>query len=303
MEYKYYGIDKRFFNKICTVLKYMSLIPPLGREGFLKDNYFSCENAFNLLNTLLTQTEWVKNTDIDKGLFEGDFMCKLPDEYCELISYINRHYNEEEFKDAIKLNSRELHNFESNYRGGYYGEIYDTINNRPGELINNNFNLKPFNQINYILDELIPYCLRIESYKSYFARNIFNRNINIKHFSILYHLFVDKNKNKFNHSERQFLFLIFDSLHNLPEVIETSYKLLNNEKTNKYCIKLFEKELNEFIKLINNKAYRLDAGIKDNNQIINWCNELNRLTAYTLKALEIISKLKEIGFIEKENIN
>ena len=59
MEYKYYGIDKRFFNKICTVLKYMSLESPLARAGFLKDNYFSCKNAFNLLNTLLTQTEWI----------------------------------------------------------------------------------------------------------------------------------------------------------------------------------------------------------------------------------------------------
>lgn len=129
------------------------------------------------------------------------------------------------------------------------------------------------------LDEFITNCLEIERYKSYFIRNIFKTKI-------------------INSDESKFLYLIFDTMHNIPEVVKISYNIINNKNANTYCINLFEKELNSFLKLITKKEYRTTAKINDNIQIKIWCNELKILKPYIYKTLENINELKSIGLIE-----
>ena len=284
MEYKYYGIYKRFFNKICTVLKYMSLVSPLARAGFLKDNYFSCENAFNLLNTLLTQTEWItrENENLEIGLIKGDLMCKLSLDECELLTYIIKNYNEEIFsKEIAKGSSRTIHDFESNYEGGYFGEIYDRINikccgtewKKSNESeIDNNFILL----LNYILKR----CIIIEKLKSYYVRNLFRAS----------------RSELIAENEQKFLFYFFDCLHNIPEYIDKLFNLINGKQEDYFIFTIFERELTNLYNLLRlNPEYNF--GIHESLQIKIWIHDLQTLADHVFETCELIKQLKNNKYI------
>lgn len=55
---EYYYMDRERINRICTVLKYLSLIPSLERIDVFK-NTISTDVAFKLLNIILSDTEWI----------------------------------------------------------------------------------------------------------------------------------------------------------------------------------------------------------------------------------------------------
>lgn len=302
MEYKYYGIDKRFFNKICTVLKYMSLESPLARAGFLKDNYFSCENAFNLLNTLITQTEWItrENENREKGLLEGDLMCKLSLDDCELLTYIIKNYDEEVFaKEIQKCNSRTIHNFESNYQGGYFGEIYDRINIKCCGTEWKNKNEKNKNELE-ILNFILKRCIFIERHKSYFVRNLFvvcrYELLDISKMSFIKrrrylkkHLFISLN-------EQKFLFYFFDYLHNIPEYIDKLLNLINKKNEDKSFFVTFESELTELYGLLR-QIPEYNFNLKFSPEILRWKLELQTLSDHVFETCELIKQLKNNKYI------
>ncbi len=284
MEYKYYGIYKRYFNKICTVLKYMSLEPPLDRAGFLGNNHFSCENAFNLLNTLLTQTEWVTNEDenLEIGLIEGDLMCKLSLDECELLTYIIKNFKEEEFsKEIAKCNSRTIHDFESNYEGGYFGEIYDRINIKCcgcGTEWEKNNKLEIDNNFILLLNFILKRCIIIERLKSYFVRNLFRATSRSKLFKI-------------SENEQKFLFYFFDCLHNIPEYIDKLLNLINGKQEDYFIFTIFERELTNLYGLLRlNPEYNFE--IQENLQIKIWIHDLQPLVEYVSETCGLINQLK-----------
>ena len=94
---EYYYMDRERINRICTVLKYLSLIPSLDRIDVFK-NTISTDAAFNLLNIILGDTEWITEKDND---FLGRLKCRISDDYQNLLDYILNNYGE--FKKSLRI--------------------------------------------------------------------------------------------------------------------------------------------------------------------------------------------------------
>ena len=112
--------------------------------------------------------------------------CRIREDYQNLLDYILNNYGEFEKKFKDKTDPKfSLTAFQSNYEGGYYGEIYDRANLRKS--LNTENENKPeqeeYSHVKFLLGELRTLCIEIERYKAYFCRNLFggsrNKNLNL----------------------------------------------------------------------------------------------------------------------------
>ncbi len=294
---EYYYMDRERINRICTVLKYLSLIPSLDRIDVFK-NTISTDVAFKLLNIILSDTEWITEKDND---FLGRLKCRIPEDYQNLLDYILNNYGEfeKEFKDKTDPKFS-LTAFQSNYEGGYYGEIYDRANLRKS-LNTENENkpeLEEYSHIKFLLGELKTLSIEIERYKAYFCRNLFGGGRN-KNLNLFTRIFLPGSL-KFDLDEEKYLWLLFDSLHNIPEYIQKIDLILDGKAADKPYFELFITEINCFYKLIINEngAFKRIYGYEIflTNKIKRWMHELQAAEPSVKKVAEILFQLNETGY-------
>lgn len=287
---QYYDMNKRNVNKICTVLKYFSLIPPLERIDIFQ-NTISHDVAFRLLNFILSESEWVTEEDERQylNLFRGDFKCKIPEDYQNLLDYILNNYGDFEEKLKDKTDRKfSLTAFQSNYEGGYYGEIYDRANFRKS--LNTENENKPelaeYTHVKFLLGELKTLCIKIEMYRAYFCRNLFRvgRNNNLNLFT---RIFLPRSL-KFNRDEEKYLYLLFDSLHNIPEYIQKIDLILEGKAADKPFFELFIIQMDGLHELIVNESGAF--------KIKRWIHELQSVKPVVKKVLEILFQLSKIRY-------
>ena len=119
-----YGFDRHDkANKICTVLKYLSLTHPNLQMPELR-GIFEQNFAANLLTEIILNSRWFKDsvtTGNELSFFSKDEytyifnkFLTLYDKLSEYIKKVNVHFT--------------IESFSSNYYGSYYGEIYDNAN-------------------------------------------------------------------------------------------------------------------------------------------------------------------------------
>ncbi len=116
-----YGFDRHDkANKICAVLKYLSLTHPNLQMPELR-GIFEQKFAANLLTEIILNSCWYKDSVTIKS--ELSFFSK--DDYTYTFSKFLTLYDE--LSEYIKKANVHLtiESFSSNYDGGYYGEIYD----------------------------------------------------------------------------------------------------------------------------------------------------------------------------------
>ncbi|MDY3723055.1 MAG: hypothetical protein SOZ96_10795 [Treponema sp.] len=294
---EYYYMDRERINRICTILKYLSLIPSFDRIDVFK-NTISTDVAFKLLNIILSDTEWINENDND---YLGRLKCRIPEDYQNLLDYILNNYGEfeKEFKD--KTNRKySLTAFQSNYESGYYGEIYDRANLRKS-LNTENENkpeLEEYSHIKFLLGELKTLCIEIERYKAYFCRNLFGGGRN-KNLNLFTRIFLPGSL-KFDRDEEKYLWLLFDSLHNIPEYIQKIELILEGKTADKPYFELFITEINFLYKLIINEngAFKRIYGYKIflTNKIKRWMHELQAAEPSAKKVFEILFQLSETGY-------
>ena len=110
-------------NKICAVLKYLSLTHPNLQMPELR-GIFEQNFAANLLTEIILNSQWYKDSfttenklsfiSKDDYTYTFNKFLTLYDELSEYIKKVNIHLT--------------IESFSSNYYGGYYGEIYDNAN-------------------------------------------------------------------------------------------------------------------------------------------------------------------------------
>ena len=110
--------DRDRINKVCLMLKYMSLTVPLERIDSLK-NSVSCKTAGEILHTILMDSVWMTEKDGNKEtpFIRGFIKCKFDYDWNQLFNELTEAFSVLKEKEKISL-------YESNYTGGYYGEVY-----------------------------------------------------------------------------------------------------------------------------------------------------------------------------------
>lgn len=127
--------------------------------------------------------------------------------------------------------------------------------------------------------QIIEQLFILEQHQVYFARNIFPRPGQ------------KNNKRIFSADESLFLFFIFDSLHNVPELTIHLLKLKEDASIgiNKFLVKLVQSELVQFLNLIKPEECRKIFGIKHSNIINAWIHcELKALSKDVELTLELL---------------
>lgn len=116
----FYYFTKSSVNKICIILKYLSLTPPSERfTPFI--NIYTCKKAFELLLDILTKCSFCKNEEI-----KGDLKFIIKKEEHNLFNFLIDNYST--FCDFLINKHDNIHSYESNYYNGYFAEIYQRIN-------------------------------------------------------------------------------------------------------------------------------------------------------------------------------
>lgn len=125
--------------------------------------------------------------------------------------------------------------------------------------------------INQMKAELLEHLINIEQIKTVFARNLFPRPCQDykKHFEKHY-----GNKLVFSDSESMFLYLVFDNLHNIPELIKVLVKCENFTDINVLLFSLVLNCFKDLYKLINEENYRKILGINESNNVSIWISLL-----------------------------
>ena len=119
-----YGFDRHDkANKICTVLKYLSLTHPNLQMPELK-GIFEQNCAANLLNEIILYSRWYK----DSFTINNELSFFSKDDYTYIFNKFLTLYDElSEYIKKVNVHLS-IESFSSNYYGGYYGEIYDNAN-------------------------------------------------------------------------------------------------------------------------------------------------------------------------------
>ena len=110
--------DRDRINKVCLMLKYMSLKPPFERIECLR-NSVSQKIAAEILLTILMDSAWMTEKDGNKEtpFVRGFTKCKFDYDWNQLFNDLTEAFSVLKKKEEISL-------YESNYTGGYYGEVY-----------------------------------------------------------------------------------------------------------------------------------------------------------------------------------
>ena len=122
--------------------------------------------------------------------------------------------------------------------------------------------------------ELLEHLINIEQIKTVFARNLFPRPCQDykKHFKKYY-----KNKLVFSDSESMLLYLVFDNLHNIPELIKVLVKCENFANINVFPFSLVLNCLKDLYKLINKENYRKTLKINESKNVSIWISLLRNI--------------------------
>lgn len=119
-----YGFDRHdTANKICTVLKYISLTHPNLQMPELR-GIFGQKFAANLLTEIILNSRWYK----DSVTIGNELSFFSKDDYTDIFNKFLTLYDK--LSEYIKKVNSDftIESFSSNYNGGYYGEIYDNAN-------------------------------------------------------------------------------------------------------------------------------------------------------------------------------
>lgn len=120
---------------------------------------------------------------------------------------------------------------------------------------------------NQMKAELLEHLINIEQIKTVFARNLFPRPC--QDYKKYY-----GNKLVFSDSESMFLYLVFDNLHNIPELIKVLVKCENFTDINVLLFSLVLNCFKDLYKLINEENYRKILGINESNNVSIWISLL-----------------------------
>lgn len=119
--------------------------------------------------------------------------------------------------------------------------------------------------------ELLEHLINIEQTKTVFARNLFP--CPCQDYKKLFKKYYG-NKLVFSDSESIFLYLVFDNLHNIPELIKVLVKCENFADINVLSFSLVLNCLKNLYKLINDENYRKTLGINESNNVAIWISLL-----------------------------
>lgn len=241
-------------NKICTVLKYISLthsnlqMPEL--RGIFEQNF-----AANLLTEIILNSRWYK----DSVTTENKLSFFSKDDYTYIFNKFLTLYDElSEYIKKVNVHLT-IESFSSNYYGGYYGEIYDNANynyNREESIVVSNIE-RPLDSKK---EELLEHLINIDLWKSQLSPSLFTRICNGFFF---FYKFRTKEKLKIKNSISYFFYLFFEYTKIIPGVIKELVKSSPDTEINKEMMSTVLGNLNYLYKLITEKSCREKLGIKD----------------------------------------
>lgn len=250
-----YGFDRHnTANKICTVLKYISLTHPQLQMPKLR-GIFEQNFAANLLTEIILNSRWYKDsvtTGNELSFFSKDDytytfnkFLTLYDELSEYIKKVNVHLT--------------IESFSSNYDGGYYGEIYDNANykyNEEESIVVSNIE-RPFDSKK---EELLEHLINIDLWKSQLFPSLFTGICNGFFF---FYKFRTKEKLKIKTSKSYFFYSIFEYTKFIPKAIKELVKSSPDTEINKEMMSTVLRNLDYLYNLITEKSCREKLGIKD----------------------------------------
>lgn len=137
-------------------------------------------------------------------------------------------------------------------------------------------------RIDLIIKQVIEQLVILEQHQVCFARNLFPRPGQ------------KSNKRIFSADESLFLFFIFNSLHNVPELTIHLLELKEESSIgicNKFLVKLVQSDLVQFLNLIKPEECKKLFGIKHSNTISSWIHcEFKQLSKNVELTLELLSE-------------
>lgn len=257
-----YGFDRHDkANKICTVLKYISLTHPNLQMPELK-GIFEQNFAASLLTEIILNSRWYKDSvtignelsffSKDDYTYTFNKFLTLYDKLSEYIKKVNVHLT--------------IESFSSNYDGGYYGEIYDNANynyNEEESIVVSNIE-RPLESKK---KELVLHLINIEFCKSQLSSSLFNCLYPLKKIkfnrSIVNDLFFfNKEKIRFNSSESSLFYLVFEYTKYIPELIQGLVNSSPDTKIDTEVMSIVLESLNHLYKLFTEKFCREKLAIK-----------------------------------------
>lgn len=257
-----YGFDRHDkANKICTVLKYLSLTHPYLQMPELR-GIFEQNFAASLLTEIILNSRWYKDsvtTENELSFFSKDDytytfnkFLTLYDELSEYIKKVNVHLS--------------IESFSSNYYGGYYGEIYDNANyNYNGEesIVVSNIE----RSLESKKRELVVHLINIEFYKSQLSSSLFNRLYPLKKIKFNRSIgndlfFFKKEKIRFHSSESSLFYLVFEYTKYIPQLIQGLVNSSPDTKIDTEVMSIVLESLNHLYKLFTEEFCREELVIK-----------------------------------------
>lgn len=249
-----YGFDRHDkANKICTVLKYISLTHPNLQMPELR-GIFEQNFAANLLTEIILNSRWYKDSvtvgnelsffSKDDYTYTFNKFLTLYDELSEYIKKVNVHLT--------------IESFSSNYKGGYYGEIYDNANykyNGEESIVVSNIE-RPLDSKK---EELLEHLINIDLWKSQLSPSLFTRICNGFFF---FYKFRTKEKLKIKTSKSYFFYSIFEYTKFIPRAIKELVKSSPDTEIDTEVMSIVLESLNHLYKLLTEEFCREGLVIK-----------------------------------------
>lgn len=257
-----YGFDRHDkANKICTVLKYISLTHPNLQMPELR-GIFEQNFAANLLTEIILNSRWYK--DSVTTVYELSFFSK--DDYTYIFNKFLTLYDVlSEYIKKVNVHLT-IESFSSNYYGGYYGEIYDNANykyNGEESIVVSNIE-RPLESKKR---ELVVHLINIEFCKSQLSSSLFNRLYPLKKIKFNRSigndlLFFKKEKIRFDSSKSSLFYLVFEYTKYIPELIQGLVNSSPDTKIDTDMMSIVLESLNHLYKLFTEEFCREELGIK-----------------------------------------
>lgn len=257
-----YGFDRHDkANKICTVLKYISLthsqlqMPEL--RGIFEQNF-----AASLLTEIILNSRWYKDsvtTENELSFFSKDDYTYIFNKFLSLYDVLSEYIK----KVNVHLT---IESFSSNYDGGYYGEIYDNANykyNGEESVVVSNIE-RPLESKKR---ELVVHLINIEFCKSQLSSSLFNRLYPLKKIKFNRSIgnelfFFKKEKIRFDSSKSSLFYLVFEYTKYIPELIQGLVNSSPDTKIDTDMMSIVLESLNHLYKLFTEEFCREELVIK-----------------------------------------
>lgn len=281
-----YGFDRHDkANKICTVLKYLSLTHPNLQMPELR-GIFEQNFAANLLTEIILNSRWYK----DSVTTENELSFFSKDDYTYIFNKFLTLYDElSEYIKKVNVHLT-IESFSSNYYGGYYSEIYDNANynyNREESILVSNIE-RPLESKK---GELVVHLINISQLSSSLFNRLyplkkikFNRSIGNDLF------FFKKEKIRFDSSESSLFYLVFEYTKYIPELIQELVNSSPDTKIDTEVMSIVLESLNHLYKLFTEEFCREELAIKI-KEIKNNSYMYRILPAYIIDEIAAIQNL------------